>query len=232
MSRHFERNNYPKVSDYMFNGALLTYIGGILLMISFCSPYWVKSFTETFSNFKNMGLWMYCFDEFYYPHFQYDKMFTGCYGVFSNEYQVIREWLLPGWLLCVQALYVLTFILSFGSQALMALQVCRYPLRFVIQYEWIISAVNFGCIATATFFMFLGVTIFGFSYTRRDWLLYPNFNYLSWAYWFAVISAFFHLMGTFLLYKEARLSYELKQESKNLIMQMQPSTQHRLQWMN
>ncbi|XP_045470551.1 uncharacterized protein LOC123677862 [Harmonia axyridis] len=225
-----EKNNYPKVSDHLYNGAILTYIGGVLFMISFCSPYWVKSYTETFSSFKNMGIWQYCFDEFRYPLFQFDKLFNGCHHVFSKEYHAIREWLLPGWLLAVQAFMTMSFLLSFGAQAIMALQVVRFPLRLVLRYEWIISSINFGMITTTTVFMFLSFLIFGCSYTRRDWLMYPNFNFLTWGYWLGVISLLFHALAAVSLYKEARLSYELKQESKNLIMQMQPNPQHRLGW--
>jgi hypothetical protein len=43
-----------------------------------------------------MGLWEFCFDGFRYPRFQFDKKFTGCHYVFSEEYRIIREWLLPG----------------------------------------------------------------------------------------------------------------------------------------
>ncbi|VEN61882.1 unnamed protein product [Callosobruchus maculatus] len=90
--REEEKNNYPKASNYLVNGALLTYIAGMFLIIAFCSPYWVKSFDETFSQFKNMGLWEYCFDQFRYPYYQFDHPFHGCHHVFSQEYYVIREW--------------------------------------------------------------------------------------------------------------------------------------------
>jgi len=64
---------------------------------AFCySPYWIQSYQETFSDFKHMGLWEYCFDQFRYPYYQFDKLFDGCHYIFSQEYYVIREWLLPG----------------------------------------------------------------------------------------------------------------------------------------
>lgn len=97
-----------------------------------------------------MGIWQYCFDEFRYPLFQFDKLFNGCHHVFSKEYHAIREWLLPGWLLAVQAFMTMSFLLSFGAQAIMALQVVRFPLRLVLRYEWIISSINFGMITTTS----------------------------------------------------------------------------------
>ncbi|KAJ8916187.1 hypothetical protein NQ315_016326 [Exocentrus adspersus] len=226
-----EKNNYPKASTYLVNGAMLTYIAGMFLIISFCSPYWVKSFEETFSDFQNMGLWEYCFKDFRYPNYQFDHLFDGCHHVFSQEYYVIREWLLPPWLMAVQAFVTMSFLLSFGSQVIMAMQLCRWPLEFVLRYEWILSAVDFICVTTTTVFMFFAVAIFGGSHTRRDWLMYPNFNFLSWAYGMACLSFFFHAFAAYCLYKEAKFSYERRRESKNLIMQMHPNPQqHRLGW--
>lgn len=108
-------------ADFMVYGGLMAYFAGLLLLISFaryifsvhffrttgawmrasfvflfCSPYWIQSFDETFSSFKNMGLWEYCFDNFRYPYYQFDKLFNGCNWIFSQELYVIREWLLPG----------------------------------------------------------------------------------------------------------------------------------------
>ncbi|XP_076271264.1 claudin superfamily protein pickel [Rhynchophorus ferrugineus] len=230
MSTEMEKNNYPKASKYLVNGALLTYIAGMFLMIAFCSPYWVKSYDETFSNFKNMGLWEYCFQDFQYPLYQFDHLFNGCHHVFSQEYYVIREWLLPPWLMAVQAFVTMSFLLSFGSQVIMAMQLCRWPLEFVLRYEWILSGIDLICVATTSVFMFFAIAVFGGSHVRRDWLMYPNFNYLCWSYGFACLSFFFHSFATFFIYKEARLSYERRREAKNLIMQMQPNPQHRLGW--
>ncbi|XP_019869821.2 uncharacterized protein LOC109598368 [Aethina tumida] len=230
MSRELEKNNYPKASSYLVNGALITYIGGMFLLIAFCSTYWVKSFDGTNSEFKHMGLWEYCFDGFRYPYYPFDKTFTGCNHVFSQEFHVIRAWVLPPWLMVVQAFVTMSFLLSFGSQAVMAMQVCRWPLEFVLRYEWILSAIDFVCVATTAVFMFLAVAIFGGSHTRRDWLMYPNFNYLCWSYGLACISFFFHAFAAYALYKEARFSYERRRESKNLIMQMHPNPQHRVGW--
>lgn len=94
-----------------------------------------------------MGLWMYCFEDFRFPSYQFDHLFDGCHNVFSQEYYVIREWLLPGWLLAVQAFVTISFLLSFGAQAIMACQLCRWPLEFVLQYEWILTAINFIAVA-------------------------------------------------------------------------------------
>ena len=65
----------------------------LLLVIS---PYWLVSWEDTYSPFKNMGLWEFCFSRFRYPNYQFDKLFDGCHYIFSQEYYVIWEWILPG----------------------------------------------------------------------------------------------------------------------------------------
>lgn len=79
-------------------GGLLTFIGGVILLIAFASPYWLASYedTRTETAFNNMGLWEYCFEDYRHPNYQFDKLFTGCHYVYSKEYHIIREWLLPG----------------------------------------------------------------------------------------------------------------------------------------
>lgn len=70
-------------------------------------------------------------------------------------------------------------------------------------------------------FLFLGVLIFGCNAYRRDWLMYPKFNVLSWSYAFAVVAMMILGLASLLLYKEAKKSYELRREAKNLVTQMQ-----------
>jgi len=96
-----------------------------------------------------MGLWEYCFKQFRYPYYQFDKQFDGCHHVFSQEYYVIREWLLPGWLMVVQAFVTLALLLSISAFLVIALIWIRWPLRFVLHYEWILSSVAFVCDAVA-----------------------------------------------------------------------------------
>lgn len=70
--------------DALVLGAFLAYVAGVILMMAFCSPYWVESYDESFSDFKNMGLWEYCFKDFAYPYYQYPKKFNGCHNIFSH----------------------------------------------------------------------------------------------------------------------------------------------------
>lgn len=216
-----EKNEYPKASNGLVFGSTITFLGSAILLMAFCSPYWIESYEESNSSFKNMGLWEYCFKDFRYPYYQFPKTFSGCHNIFSHEYYVIREWLVPGWLMLVQAFVTMSFILIFNALGVLALEVTRWPLKIVLQYEWIMTRISFVCVAVSAILMFLAVVIFGSNAYRRDWLMYPKFNVLSWSYSLAIVSFMIFSLAAFILHKESRKAYELRSEAKNLVMQME-----------
>lgn len=71
---------------------------------------------------------------------------------------MIREWLLPGWLMAVQAFVTLALILSLSAQIVLACVVVRWPLRAVLRYEWICVTFAFVCVACASEY-FLSINI-------------------------------------------------------------------------
>ncbi|XP_059478911.1 uncharacterized protein LOC132204496 [Neocloeon triangulifer] len=217
------KQEYPKASDSMVYGGLLAYFAGLLLLIAFASPYWLESFDETFSSFKNMGLWEYCFDQFRFPNYQFDHLFDGCNWIFSQELYLIREWLVPGWLMVVQTCVTLALIISLFAQIMIAAIVCRYPLRLVLEYEWLLSGICFICQVASGFFLFLAVCIFGGEAYRRDWMMYPQYNFISWSYGLCVCSMFFHLFSAAAIYFDTRNLYENREQSNSLVMQMYPT---------
>lgn len=152
------------------------------------SPHWLVSWHDTYSPFKNMGLWEFCFSKFRYPNYQFDDLFDGCHYVFSRKYFVIWEWLLPGWLMAVQAFMTLALIFSCSGHIISTMLLVRWPLNFTFRWQWQMLALCALFNALKTFSLFLSVAVFGGQCWRRDWMLYPNFNYLSWSYAFAVIA--------------------------------------------
>ncbi|XP_013195000.1 uncharacterized protein LOC106138407 isoform X1 [Amyelois transitella] len=222
-------NEYPKASNATLIGASITYVAGLFLLLSFAGPYWIESYPEMFSSFKHMGLWEYCFDRFRFPTYPY-RLFHGCHYIFSEEFYVIREWLLPGWLTAVQSFVTLALILSLTAQVLLACVIMRWPLRAALRYEWIFVSCSFAMVTLSSVFLFLSVAIFGGNCYRRDWLLYPSFNVLSWSYAFAVVAFILFGAAAILLYFESRKLYELRLEAKNLVAQMHHSQpEHALQ---
>lgn len=139
----------------------------------------------------------------------------------SQEYYVIREYLVPGWLISVQFFVTVAFVLTMISMTVLSLVIVRWPLKAVLQYEWIFIRTAFICIAVSSLFMGLGVIVFGSCAYRRDWLMYPKFNVLSWSYGLAVISFIVLGLGGLILHREARNAFEIRGEAKNLVMQME-----------
>lgn len=67
------------------------------MCLSFSSPYWLQTWSFSQNNFKNIGLWEVCFDD--YMHFKDDsqQVYSECWWMFSKEpkYYKLREWLTP-----------------------------------------------------------------------------------------------------------------------------------------
>ena len=80
----------------VFYGTIANFVGLICLVISFSSPYWLQSWEDTQSPFRNMGLWEFCFFKFRHPDYQFDHLFHGCHALYGEEYRLIREKLQPG----------------------------------------------------------------------------------------------------------------------------------------
>ncbi|XP_055305562.1 uncharacterized protein LOC129570135 [Sitodiplosis mosellana] len=216
-----EKNEYPRASSGLVFASIVAYVGSLFLVMSFCSPYWIESYDGSFSSFKKMGLWEYCFKDFYYPNYQFPKKFNGCHNIFSHDYYMIREYLLPGWLLTVQICITLAFILTFLTLGLLALELIRWPLKTVLQYEWLMTKISHIASAVASGMIFLGILIFGFNAYRRDWLMYPKFNIISWSFGLAVVAMALLGAASAMLRREAKRAYEIRDQAKNLVMQME-----------
>ena len=52
----------------------------------------------------------------------------------------------------------------------------------------------------AAVLLFLSLCIFGGMCWDRDWLLYPNYNYVSWSYAFIVFSCIGHIIAAVFLF--------------------------------
>lgn len=210
------------LSDALFYGSICAFVAFVLLVMSFASPYWLVSWEDTQSPLKNMGLWEFCFYNFRHPDYQFDHLFTGCHALYGEEYRLIREKLLPGWLMVVQLFVTLAFIFSGVALMVLAALFLRYPLEIILRFEYHFCGLVFVLEGITSVFLFLGIVIFGACCWERDWMLYPNFHYVSWSYAFAVFSTLIHLFATALMYKDYKNAKDRKERNKALIMQMHP----------
>ena len=85
-----------KITKRFIFASILCLIAWILLLISFASPYWLSSYSYTYSPFVRLGLWDFCFINYRHPPYQYDERFTGCHWIYSSKFHNIRDWLQPG----------------------------------------------------------------------------------------------------------------------------------------
>lgn len=137
--------------------------------------------------------------------------------------------ILKGWLLFLELCMTLAILLSLGTLAIIAAVITRYPQRLVLKYEYILSAACFLAAATTSllkiyyYLLYLNLTIhdlikykfiffsavlilltvclFPYNCWRRDWLMYPIYNHLSWSFYIAILSGFVHAYGAWYLYK-------------------------------
>lgn len=63
---------------------------------------------------------------------------------------MIREYLLPGWLLTVQICITLAFVSTFVTLGLLALELIRWPLKTVLQYEWLMTKISHIALAVSS----------------------------------------------------------------------------------
>lgn len=123
-------------ADVLYFGSIASFVAGLLLLMSFASPYWLQSWESTFSPFKKMGLWEFCFFKFRHPDYQFDKLFHGCHALYGDDYRLIREKLLPGWLMVVQFFITVALILSYIGQVVVVALLLRWPLEVILRFEW------------------------------------------------------------------------------------------------
>lgn len=71
----------------------------------------------------------------------------------------------------------------------------------------------------------LGLIIFYLNAYRRDWLMYPKFNIISWSFGLAVVAMILLGIASAILRREAKKSYEIRDQAKNLVMQMEMEMQ-------
>lgn len=102
--------------------------------------------------------------------------------------------------MAVQAFMTLGLIFSCSAHICSTMLLVRWPLNFSFRYHWQILSMCCLLNGLKAFCLFLSISIFGGQCWRRDWMLYPNFNYLSWSYAFAVIAMFVGMAATACFY--------------------------------
>lgn len=195
-----ERKHRLNISQRLHNTGILAFVSFVILLIAFACPYWLSSYGHTSSKFKHMGLWDFCFQDYRHPFYQYDTKFTGCHWIYSNVFLNVRDWLQPAWLIFVQTM--MTFALCLSAIGLIS--VSALFMHYLIRFQIAILLLAFVCHLFVALFLGFAVTVFALKAFDRNWIQYPNFNHLDWAYILAVISFLGNCATTYLYLGEIR----------------------------
>lgn len=187
-----------QISERLHWTAILAFVSYIILLISFASPYWMTSYKFTYSAFKKLGLWDFCFDEYRHPSYQYDTRFNGCHWIYNPVYTNIRDWLQPAWFIFVQA--SATIALCIDTIGLITVSLIF--MHYFVQYHVLVLCTAFVCHVFTTMFLLFAVLTFALKSFDKSWIPYPHFNHLDWAYYFALISMLANGLVSYSYYKE------------------------------
>jgi len=190
-----------RLSQRLHWTSVLAFISYLILLVSFASPYWLSSYKFTDSAFKRLGLWDFCFQDYRHPSYQYDRKFTGCHWIYSSVYTNIRDWLQPPWFMFVQT--VMTMALCISTIGLLSISIIF--MHFLIQYQFVILSITFVCQVLATLLTFFALTTFYLKAFDKNWIMYPEFNHVDWAFLFAMVSMFGNGFSSWLFYEELKL---------------------------
>ena len=132
-----EKKAAQRTSITLFYAVCASFGAAVLWLLSFSSPYWLASWedTRTDQKFLNMGLWTFCFDRYRHPNQQFDRLYSGCNPVWGYEYREIREWMAPWWLMLIQFISVVSFILMNIGLVLDVALFLRIPMEHVLRSE-------------------------------------------------------------------------------------------------
>merc|ERR1711934_377674 len=90
--------------------------------------------------------------------------------------------MVPGWMILVQVLCTASLLTCLVSQVCSVCLLLRYPAKFVLRFERRLLLMGGTLNLIASFLLFTALMVFPAYCWSRDYLLYPNYNYLSWSY--------------------------------------------------
>jgi hypothetical protein len=168
------------------------------LCISFCSPYWLQTWSMSENQFHNIGLWEVCFKD--YMQFKDDsqEVYSECWWVFNRQtkFYKLREWLTPPWFITCQVLTTGCLMIEIATTiltGLIFLHCCPLVNHEYLQTYGMFASGSMMILVTMV--LFVGGIVFGYWVNDRYWLPRPDQNWLSWGFGFMVISMLCSRLG-------------------------------------
>jgi len=180
------------------------------LSVSFASPYWMQAWPNSFNEFRNLGLWQVCFQDYMHHKDDSQEIYDGCWWVFNTDkrYRKLREWLMPPWFISCQVMVVGTLLLQLGTVILVAmifLHCCPMMNHEYLQTYWMFAA-------SAMMFLVAMVSlitsiIFGIESQDRFWMPRPDLSFLSWGFGFMIITGIMAVISGVCFFYQAWIVY-------------------------
>ncbi|ROT61212.1 uncharacterized protein [Penaeus vannamei] len=183
-------------------GVTISLISFLAIVISFCSPYWLKNDGElSEGHFLNTGLWEACFSNYHDYTYRYDRIYDGCYWTLDEETHVIAEQLRRPFFVTVQVFYTFCFTLSLlGAGLTGVLILCPGE-----DFEKYVLKLAYIDLFISWFFGFIAVIVFGAMGDNRDWMPHWDHNHLSWSFGLAVVGVVAEFVAAVLFWVEYRI---------------------------
>lgn len=178
---------------------ILNVIGLVFFVIGFSTHFWLESDKNyrTSSGFESLGLWEACFKDFSHKTSYNGKLYNGCWWMFSYEYEPIREWLNPPWLVAIQVMMTVSLLLQLVGSiigVLVFLGVCPGVANFLALLSISVMTLVGGIISAVCLILF-GVKS-DQPQVEANWIYFPDKNFLSWSYALVAVSGFLSLFGS------------------------------------
>ena len=129
---------------------------------------------------------------------------------------------MPPWLLAIQGLLIICIILSVLARFLSLSVVFHYPEAAWLQFgSSLLLIIGLLDLLVGVLLSVISL-VFAASCWSRSWLLYPNYNYLSWGWAAALLASWAQLASSGLFLTEARSERARKADNEELLFQLEP----------
>jgi len=213
------------------NCAVLTFVLTLIcIFVAFCAPAWLVSDPRiTGAKLDRLGLWSHCFRSLADPNDSAQRrFFVGCrwvYDPFTTDYDKIRGFLLPSFMIVTQIFFTLCFICVLISLILVLIFfLCFGPEQ---KYFVLLSLIISGLLMTAGVTGGIAVIVFASLGNSDRWMPGHANNFFGWAFGLGVAGVVMAFISGALFLVEARVQrkkreylkesqtrFDMEQESK------------------
>lgn len=201
----------------LYVAVFLIFLTIIVVIVSFSTPSWLEADGKNpHQNFHKIGLWEICYNREYSDyndyHYQssrnrYEYGLSACKWIFDEDYYYFRDFILQPFFVAVQVFFTL------GLVALLIAGIMTIILLACMRSGKQGMAIGVGVVVLfAAICCTLAVIIFGALGDGRDWMPYPEHNYLSWSFGLGILGAILAYITAILFFVD---SFMVRKKNKH-----------------